>query len=96
MCLTNDGTQLLRNTYRLNAGGAITFELQHVTLKAFTPRQLNDACDAIENANGFYKFTLLPPTKGETRFELHAGEDGVEIDLPGLKKRLVETLEMMA
>lgn len=96
MCLTNQHPDTIRQDIMLNAGISLTFALDSVDISVFNPRQLNQACDALENRLGCYKLTILPPIEGEKRFEIHAEENGVVVNLKDVRKQLVEILEMMA
>lgn len=77
-------------------GVPVEFELNHITLKNLTPAQLNVACEAVENRPEFSQLTIIPPDAGDTWFHVEVeGEGLVTIDLPALKKALIEALEAM-
>jgi hypothetical protein len=56
---------------------------------------VSEACDIIENRPAWSKITIIPPVEGTSRFEVTVNEDKVSIDLPALKRELVEALEAM-
>jgi hypothetical protein len=82
-----------RRPILLNTGVSLTFELVSVDIAACTLHMVSEACDIIENRPAFTHLTILPPVEGTTRFEVVVDEDGISIDLPALKKALVEALE---
>ena len=84
-----------RRPILLNHDVSLTFELVSVELAACTLGIVSRACDAVENRPEFSKLTILPPVEGTSRFEVIPCEDGVLVDLPALKRALVEALEAM-